>query len=81
MEHIPGQVEVWEESVVIPTYGVGKPDPNPMFLDKRVYQGSSGKVYPLPVIDKIYDEKIDQTYRAVWLENDYLRVMILPRCV
>ena len=36
MEHIPGQVEVWEESVVIPTYGVGKPDPNPMFLDKRV---------------------------------------------
>ena len=24
MEHIPGQVEVWEESVVIPTYGVGK---------------------------------------------------------
>ena len=78
MEHIPGQVEVWEESVVIPTYGVGKPDPNPMFLEKRVYQGSSGKVYPLPVIDKIYDEKIDQTYRAVWLENDYLRVMILP---
>lgn len=78
MEHIPGQVEVWEESVVIPTYGVGKPDPNPMFLEKRVYQGSSGKVYPLPVIDKIYDEKVDQTYRAVWLENDYLRVMILP---
>lgn len=78
MKHIPGQVEVWEEIVTIPTYEVGKPDPNPMFLEKRVYQGSSGKVYPLPVIDKICDEKIDKAYHAVWLENDYLRIMILP---
>ncbi|MEG2951572.1 MAG: DUF5107 domain-containing protein, partial [Clostridia bacterium] len=72
------QVEVWEENIVIPTYPVGEPDPNPMFLEKRVYQGSTGKVYPLPVIDKICDEKVDQTYHAVWLENDYLRIMLLP---
>lgn len=78
MKHIPGRVEVWQENVVIPTYGVGAPDKNPMFLEKRVYQGSSGKVYPYPVIDKIYDEKEDKSYSAVWLENDYLRVMILP---
>lgn len=78
MKHVARQVEVWEESITIPTYGVGKPDTNPMFLEKRVYQGSSGKVYPLPVIDKIFDEKVDQSYRAVWLENDYLRIMILP---
>ena len=37
-------VRIWEESVVIPTYEVGAPDKNPMFLEKRVYQGSSGKV-------------------------------------
>lgn len=78
MKHALGQVEVWEESVAIPTYEAGKPDPNPMFLEKRVYQGSSGKVYPLPVIDSISDEKVVKTYRAVWLENDYLRVMLLP---
>ena len=71
-------VSVWEEEVVIPTYPVGKPNKNPMFLEKRVYQGSSGKVYPHPVIDKIYDEKIDQTYHAVYLENEYLKIMILP---
>ena len=47
------QVSVREETVEIPTYEVGKPDLNPMFLEKRVYQGSSGRVYPLPVIDKI----------------------------
>ena len=45
-----GEVKVWEESVVIPTYKVGKPNKNPMFLEKRVYQGSCGKVYPYPVI-------------------------------
>lgn len=72
------QVLIWEEDVVIPTYEVGTPDKNPMFLEKRVYQGSSGKVYPLPVIDKIYDEKVDKTYRAVFLENEYLRIMLLP---
>ena len=49
-----------------------------MFLEKRVYQGSSGKVYPLPVVDKIEDEKKDVPYRAVFLENDYLRIVVLP---
>ncbi len=78
MKHIAGRAEVWQETVVIPTYGVGRPDKNPMFLEKRVYQGSSGKVYPLPVIDKILDDKEDKPYTAVWLENDYLRVMVLP---
>ena len=72
-------VRVWEEIVTIPTYQVGKPNKNPMFLEKRVYQGSSGKVYPYPVIDKIYDEKTDQEYKAVYLENEYLKIMILPK--
>ena len=72
------RAEIREESVLIPTYGCGKPDRNPMFLEKRVYQGSSGKVYPLPVIDRIEDVKEDRSYRAVFLENEYLLVMVLP---
>lgn len=72
------KVKVWEEKVMIPTYEIGKPDKNPMFLEKRVYQGSSGKVYPHPVIDKIYNTKIDKEYKAVFLENDYIKVMLLP---
>ena len=78
MKHTPGCAEVWQETVIIPTYGVGKADKNPMFFENRVYQGSSGKVYPLPVIDKILDTREDRPYTAVWLENDYLRVMVLP---
>ncbi len=64
--------------VTIPTYEVGKPEKNPMFLEKRVYQGSSGVVYPYPVIETISDEKVDKAYKAVWLENGYIKVMILP---
>ena len=46
MNHRPGKVEVWRETVLIPTYGVGKPDKHALLLEKRVYQGSSGRVYP-----------------------------------
>lgn len=71
-------VKIWEETVIIPTYGIGKADKNPMFFEKRIYQGSSGVVYPNPVIEKIYDEKEDKAYRGLFLENDFLKVMILP---
>ena len=71
-------VKAWREKVIIPTYAVGKADKNPMFLEKRVYQGSSGVVYPYPVIEQVADEKKDVTYNAVWLENEYLKVMVLP---
>jgi tetratricopeptide (TPR) repeat protein len=72
------EVRAWAEQTVIPTYKVGKPDKNPMFLEKRVYQGSSGVVYPHPVIDRIFDEKENRVYTAVYLENCYLKIMILP---
>ncbi|HET6559871.1 MAG TPA: DUF5107 domain-containing protein [Prolixibacteraceae bacterium] len=71
-------VKAWHEKVIIPTYGIGKPEKNPIFLEKRVYQGSSGVVYPHPVIEKILDEKTDKEWNAVYLENQYLKLMILP---
>lgn len=70
--------KVYEKIMSIPTYGVGCEEKNPMFFEKRVYQGSSGKVYPYPVIEKIYDEKHDKEYNAVILENDWLYVIVLP---
>ncbi len=71
-------VQVWEEKITIPTYGIGKPEKNPIFLENRVYQGSSGVVYPHPVIEKIHDDKEDKIYHALFLENRYLKIMILP---
>lgn len=72
------RVRVWEELAAIPTYAVGEPVRHPMFLERRVYQGSSGKVYPFPVIDTIQSEKEERTYTLVWLENEYLKVAVMP---
>ena len=77
-KEITYEVKAWYEKVVIPTYGIGKPEKNPMFLEKRVYQGSSGVVYPHPVIEKIEDTKKDTEWNAVFIENQYLKIMILP---
>lgn len=72
------EVTVRIEKVSIPTYKTGTPEKHPMFLEKRVYQGSSGVVYPHPVIEQIADEKTMQEYTAVFLENEFLLIMILP---
>jgi hypothetical protein len=73
-----GAVKAWEEPVTIRSYLPAAPDPNPLFMEKRVYQGSSGRVYPLPVIDRIDTEPHDHSWKAVHLENEFLRLMILP---
>ena len=66
------------EMLTIPTYPVSSAETAPIFIEKRAYQGSTGKVYPLPVTEKISDEKVDRDYTAVILENEYLYVCILP---
>ena len=71
-------VKAWEEKVIIPTYEVGTPEKYPVFLEKRVYQASSGAVYPHPVIEKISDTKVDKEWDAIFIENDYIKLMILP---
>jgi tetratricopeptide (TPR) repeat protein len=73
-----GPVKAWEQDVEILTYAPGAPDRNPMFLERRVYQGSSGKVYPLPFIDRIAIEPSPRWWKAIHIENEYLRLMILP---
>lgn len=72
------KVKTWYEKVLIPSYEIGKPEKNPMFLENRVYQGSSGVVYPHPVIEKIQDEKSDKEWNAIFLENQFLKIMLLP---
>lgn len=71
-------VSAWEETIYLATYEVGEAEKYPMFLEKRVYQGSSGVVYPYPVIEKISDEKVDKPYTALFVENQYIKVMVLP---
>lgn len=72
------QVRLTEGTVKIPTYLAGPPDPNPFFYTGRVYQGAKGMVYPYPMQDSLTDEKRDVEYRQVCLENEYLKVCVLP---
>ena len=73
-----GDAIAWSEPVAIRTYEAGDPSPYPMYLDHRVYQGSSGKVYPIPFTEHVADDPIVRTWQAVHLENEYLRVMVMP---
>ncbi|MBT2515979.1 DUF5107 domain-containing protein [Streptomyces sp. ISL-90] len=73
-----GGAIVWEQPVELATYAPGEPSRYPMFLDRRVYQGSSGRVYPLPFIDRIASEAAPVSWTAVHLENRWVRLMVLP---
>ncbi|MDX6427938.1 MAG: hypothetical protein QOE54_304, partial [Streptosporangiaceae bacterium] len=80
---IPGdqrhhEVAAWRESVLIDTYAPADPDPYPAFLENRVYQGSSGRVYPLPFYERVAARSEPMRWDAVHLENRWLRVMVLP---
>ncbi|WP_082581113.1 DUF5107 domain-containing protein [Leifsonia sp. Root227] len=71
-------VAAWGEPVELRTYEPGEPGRLPAFLESRVYQGSSGRVYPLPFIESVSHDATMRTWQAVHLENEYLRLVILP---
>ncbi|MDX1682337.1 MAG: DUF5107 domain-containing protein, partial [Phycisphaeraceae bacterium] len=68
------------EPRTIATYPVGEPEKHPLFFEKRVYQGSSGKVYPVPVVDKLkpVDQPEPVTWQSAVLENEWIRLVMLP---
>jgi len=73
-------VKVWEEQVTIPTYLVGPPDPNPHFYfgSSTVSQGAQQRIYPYPAYDNLTAEKAVKPYTMVYLENEYVKIGILP---
>ncbi len=71
-------IRVWEENIVIPTYLAGAPEPNPIFNLGRNSQGAMGAVYPYPLYDILLHKKVDKTYKIVYLENEYIKIGILP---
>jgi tetratricopeptide (TPR) repeat protein len=71
-------VKVTEQTIIIPTYLAGEPEPNPMFYFGRNSQGAEGRVYPYPLYDTLTNVKSNKTYRIVYLENEYVRIGILP---
>ena len=62
----------------IPTYLSGPPDPNPMFYFGGASQGAQGRIYPYPLYNNLTNQKGTQTYHIVYLENEYVKVGIVP---
>ncbi|TDB74396.1 DUF5107 domain-containing protein [Micromonospora sp. KC723] len=71
-------VAAWAAPVTIPTYLPEAPSRYPAYLDRRVYQGSSGRVFPLPFHDRIQESRSDHRWLGLHVENAYLRLLVLP---
>ena len=80
MREKDGGVKVWEGELKIPTYRLGPDDQNPpILIDRRnpIHPGGS-IIYPYPIQECLTDVKKDRVWKAVFLENDYLRLTLLP---
>src|SRR5262245_23717846 len=67
---------VWEAPLALPTYELGPPDPNPPLFDRARTRGRPS--YPYPLLDTLTNRRVDKSYNAVFLENEYLRVTVVP---
>jgi tetratricopeptide (TPR) repeat protein len=75
---LTAQVKISEQEWIIPTYKVSPPDKNPMFFKSESYQGASKYIYPYGMNDVISNEKSDQKWKALILENEYIKLCVTP---
>ncbi|MBR3979382.1 MAG: DUF5107 domain-containing protein [Oscillospiraceae bacterium] len=74
------KVKIYESKIVIPTYPEPEPEELPMFAENRVHQRSSGRPYPNKVVMQVdRTHKEDREYKLVTLENEYVKIEILPQ--
>jgi tetratricopeptide (TPR) repeat protein len=69
-----GRVAVYESSLKLPTYRLKDPNPNPVFRS----QYGVAHIYPYTLLDDISADPVEQEYQLLVLENQYLRVSVLP---
>src|SRR5690242_4619740 len=69
-----GQVHVWQGTLTLPTYEEGLPDPNPPFDQFTTNRFN----YPYPLRNNITSRRMDHAWRAIFLENEYLKCSVLP---
>lgn len=68
------EVKVWEGKLSLPTYEEGTPDPNPAFD-----QFASNRFnYPYTLRDKLTSRRANHDWRAIYIENEYLKCSVLP---
>ena len=73
-----GPVKMWEGYENLPTYRVNAPEKAPLFERDFAYQRAKRGVYPYAMNDNPTIEKVDSSHHALYLENDYVKVCVLP---
>lgn len=71
-------VKIWEEPLTLPTYFANAAEESPVFFENKSYQGASRVAYPYPVQDNLSMVKGEKTYQALYLENEYIKLCVLP---
>lgn len=71
------EVKAWEGTITIPTYP-WEEDVNPVFWALPA-PGAATLIYPYTMQDYLWRNKEDRTYKALFLENEYLKVTCLPQ--
>ncbi len=69
---VPAEVRVSVEKITIPTWEIGPPQVHPLFPD------SGRHIYPYTLNETLTDRKVDKTYTGIFLENEYIRLLVLP---
>lgn len=72
------EVSIRHQKEKILTYPPKEPNKVPMFIEKKAYQGASGRIYPLPFTDQFENKPELRDYDVVTLENEYIKVQTLP---
>jgi tetratricopeptide (TPR) repeat protein len=71
---VQAQVRVWQGTLTLPTYEEGAPDPNPPFDTYATTEFN----YPYTMRTGLTGTRKDHAWRALFLENEYLRCTVLP---
>jgi tetratricopeptide (TPR) repeat protein len=71
---LDAQVKVYEGTLSLPYYQEGPPNPNAPFDQYATNRFN----YPYVLRDNLTSHRIERAFRAVYLENEYLKCVILP---
>jgi len=66
------EVRAYEKDISIPTWEIGPPRIHSVFPD------AGRDIYPYTLQDDLTENKINKTYNGVFLENEYIQLLILP---
>jgi Flp pilus assembly protein TadD len=68
-------VRAWQGTLTLPSYDEGSPDVNPPF---DLFSTPGRPNYPYTIRDQLTDRRRFKAWRALFLENEYLRCSVLP---